>query len=131
MEALALVHSIVRWFVLVAGLAAAVKYAVGMVRRSAFGRADRIMGLVYTGVLDLQALIGLALLVGLASQAGELLPTSRLLHAVTMFFAVAAAHQTARWRDAPDARRFRNGLIAYCLSLALIAAGLAIIVQTP
>jgi uncharacterized membrane protein YphA (DoxX/SURF4 family) len=85
---------------------------------------------VYTGVLDLQALIGLALLVGLATQAGGLPPTGRLLHAVTMFFAVAAAHQTARWRDAPDARRFRNGLIAYCLSLALIAGGLAVIVQT-
>jgi len=41
---------------------------------------------------------------------------------------VAAAHQTARWRTAADARRLRNGLIATGLSLALVALGIAVIV---
>jgi hypothetical protein len=128
-ELLAEIHSLMRWPVLLAGLATAIKYAVSLARRDAFQRADRVLGAVYAGLLDLQALLGLGLLVGLAAQGGGLPPSEALLHGLAMFFAVAAAHQTARWRDEPDARRFRNGLIAYGLSLALIAAGVAVIVQ--
>jgi hypothetical protein len=130
MALLAVFHSWLRWLVLLAGLAVAVKFAVELIRRGAFGRVDHVMGAVYAGLLDAQALLGLALLLGLAVQDSDLPPTGRLLHGLTMFFAVAAAHQTARWREAEDARRFRNGLLAYTLSLALIAAGLAVIVQT-
>jgi len=85
---------------------------------------------VFTGLLDGQALLGLALLVGLGLRENELPPTNRILHALTMFFAVAAAHQTARWRQADPPRRFRNGLIAFGLALALIGLGLAVVVQT-
>jgi hypothetical protein len=119
-----------RWLVLLAGLAAAVKYAVSLLRHSAFQPADRVLGLVYTGLLDTQALLGLVLLIWLGTQGDGLPPASLLLHGLTMFFAVAAAHQTARWREAADARRFRNSLIAYSLSLALIAAGLAVVVRS-
>ncbi|MBI3360615.1 MAG: hypothetical protein HY023_05845, partial [Chloroflexi bacterium] len=79
------------------------------------------------GVLDAQALIGLILLVGLAVSEG--LSPNRILHALIMFFAVAAAHQTARWCEAPDARKFRNGLIAYGLSFVLILLGIVVIVR--
>jgi hypothetical protein len=130
METLLEIHSLVRWLVLAAGLAAAAKYAVGLLRKSVFSRADRILGAVYSGVLDAQALLGLVILVGMGVQANELPPTNHILHAGTMFFALAAAHQTARWRGAADARRYRNGLIAFCLSLALVALGIVVIVQS-
>lgn len=130
-ETLAQIHSIVRWLVLLAGLAAAVMHAAGLLRRTAYGRNDRVAGAIYAGVLDAQALLGLALLIGLAVVEDDLPPAGRILHAATMFFAVAAAHQTARWREADDARRYRNGLIAYCLSLALVAGGIAVIAQPP
>ena len=130
MQILLQVHSVVRWLVLAAALAAIGKFAIALLRKSAFSRADRIVGATFTGLLDAQALLGVALLIGLFVQADQLPPVEPILHAVTMFFAVAAAHQTARWRDAPDARRFRNGLIAYGLSLVLIALGIAVIVRS-
>lgn len=128
MEFLIQIHSAVRWMVLLAGIAASVKFAAGLIRKAAYARADRTLGAVYSGILDIQALLGLVLLVGLTVRGGGLPPANRILHALTMFFAVAAAHQTARWREAADARKFRNGLIAYSLSLALILLGIAVIV---
>lgn len=128
MEFLTQIHSAVRWLVLLAGVAASVKFAAGLIRKAAYTRADRTLGTVYSGILDIQALLGLILLVGLTVQGGGLPPTNRILHALAMFFAVAAAHQTARWREAADARKFRNGLLAYGLSLALILLGIAVIV---
>ena len=124
------IHSVARWLALIAAVAVVGKFAVGLVRRSAFSRADGLLGALYSWVLDVQSLVGVALLGGLVVQEGGLPPANRILHALAMFFAVAAAHQTARWRKAADARRFRNGLIAYCLSLTLVLLGIAVIVQS-
>jgi hypothetical protein len=130
MAVLLQIHSLVRWLVLAAGLAAAGKYAFGLLRHTPFGQADRILGATYAGALDAQAVLGLALLVSLSLQSNSLPPTQYILHAAAMFFALAAAHQTARWRDAADARRYRNGLIAFGLSLALVVLGLLVVVQS-
>jgi hypothetical protein len=130
MEVLLQIHSVVRWLALAAAVAVLGKFAAGLVRRSAFSRADRVLGAVYAGVLDAQALLGVILLGGRIVRDDELPPAGYILHALVMFFAVAAAHQTARWREAADARRFRNGLIAYSLSLALVLLGLVVIVQS-
>jgi hypothetical protein len=130
MAVLLQIHSLVRWLVLAAWVAAAGKYTFGLLRHTSFSRADRILGATYAGVLDVQAVLGLALLVGLSLGANDLPPTQYILHAATMFFALAAAHQTARWREAADARRYRNGLIAFGLSLALVVLGLLVVVQS-
>ena len=63
------------------------------------------------------------------SVSGDGLTQPRILHGFLMFFAVAAAHQTARWREAADALKFRNGLIVYGLSLVLIVLGIVVIVS--
>jgi hypothetical protein len=131
MDWLLQIHSIARWLVLAAAVAALGKFAIGLLARAAFTRADNIVGLVFTGLLDAQALLGVALLAGQVAQAGGQPGAETILHAVSMFFAVAAAHQTARWRDAPPARRFRNGLLAYGLALVLVVLGIVVIVQSP
>jgi hypothetical protein len=129
-QLLAQLHSLLRWAVLAAGIAASARFAFALLSKAAFGRADRILSVAFSGVLDAQALLGLVLLVGLGLQANELPPANHILHGAAMFFALAAAHQTARWRNEPDARRFRNSLLAYCLALILVLLGIAVIVQS-
>ena len=129
MQWLAQIHSVLRWPVLLLGFAAAAKYAISLARNSPFTRADSILGTLFASALDAQALVGVVLLGSLLLREGDLPPTNRILHAGTMFFALAAAHQTARWSGANPARRFRNGLIAYTLAIVLILLGILVILQ--
>lgn len=54
-------HSILRWFVLLAGLWALVRVWLGVLNNDPWTKKDRIAGLVFTTFLNVQFLIGLAL----------------------------------------------------------------------
>ena len=83
MDLVLMLHSMVRWLVLLAAVAAIVKFAVGWRRGGAFSGLDRGLSLGFSGLLDLQALLGLIVLIG-GGLAGAGFPRYRLEHAVTM-----------------------------------------------
>jgi len=113
-------HGEIRWLVALAGVAAIVKLAAGLARGSDYGRADRILMAAFTGLLDLNVLLGLVLLLFLPGG----FPAYRLEHAVTMLLAAVAAHLSAAWRKSPEpARRLRNDLIVIVVALALVVVG--------
>jgi hypothetical protein len=56
-------HNLARWIVLLAGAAAIVTAAVGLLRGGSWGRGPRLAGLAFLIVLDVQVLIGLLLYV--------------------------------------------------------------------
>ena len=58
-------HSGLRFLVLLAAVAALVVQALGVFGRRAYGRPSRISMAAFTGLLDLQMLLGIAMLVAL------------------------------------------------------------------
>jgi hypothetical protein len=118
MATLLLIHSLLRWIILAVALLAMIRFAVGWLRGGPFSGMDRGLVAGFTGMMDLQLLLGLILLVIL----GITMP--RIEHALPMVVAVAGLHATARWRKGGDDRmRFRNNLIAIVIALVLVVMG--------
>ena len=118
MNALFAAHSGLRYLVLLAGLVAAVFFAVGLAQKRPVTRAVRVMGAVFSGLLDLQVLLGLVLVL-----MGRYYP-ALIGHIVMMLAAVAVVHILLvknRKRPQPG---YALPLVAVVLGLALIAGGI-------
>lgn len=118
------IHSHTRWLVILVALLAVVKFAVGWLRGGAFKGMDRGLAAAFSGLMDLQATLGLVFLIW-SGVAGGGFPMYRIEHAVTMILAAAAGHLPARWKNSPDALRFRNSLFAILAALVLVYLGVA------
>lgn len=119
------VHSIVRWLVVIAAVVAIIVCAMTWLGSGKEGQGDRKAVSAFTGLMDLQFLLGLILLFGLGwSINGQMVPY-RLEHATTMFLAVVVAHMTAIWKKKVSSVRARNSLFMIILALILIAAGIS------
>lgn len=120
MQFLLTLHGEVRWLVALVGAVALVRFGWGWLRGADHRGLDRGLMAAFTGLLDLNFLLGLVLLVGL----GGGLPGYRVEHAVTMILAVSAAHLSAIWRHSgDDARKFRNNLLVIAAALLLVVTG--------
>ena len=121
------VHSLLRYFVLLAGVVAGGYALVGWARNRTFDRNARILGAIYTGLLDLQVLLGVLLL--------TTRPFRPILfgHIAMMLVALGAAHvASARSKRLPPSRQaLRFQLTGIAVSLGLIAAGIMALGQTP
>jgi hypothetical protein len=116
-------HSIVRWLVVLVAVAAIVRYALVMAGRAQPSGMDRGLMSGYTGLLDLNVLLGLILIIGLG------LTTQSIEHAVTNIVGVVAAHVVAqRTKKMEDAKlKARTNLLGVVISLAIIVVGVALI----
>ena len=111
------IHGLVRWLVALIAIVAIVKFAMGWLRNMPFTSADRGIMSAYTGLMDLNLLLGLILLFGL----GGGFPMHRIEHATTMIIAAVVAHLSAIWKKSDDAaKKFRNYLIVVVVSFVLI-----------
>lgn len=124
MSFLLVTHSHLRWLILIVALAAVLKFAWGWLRGGTFQRLDRILASSFSGLMDLQAALGLVFLVwnGLA---GTGFPMFRIEHAVTMTIAAVVAHLNTRWKNAEDKIRFRNSLFIVLDTLIIVFIGVA------
>jgi hypothetical protein len=114
------IHGEIRWLVALVALIAIVKFAHGWLTRAEYGRADRALMAAFSGLLDLNLLLGLILLVrlGVAPQ--------RLEHAMTMVIALVIAHASSLWRRATNSTTlFRNNLLAIVVALIVVVVGVA------
>jgi hypothetical protein len=122
-----MIHSLVRWLVLVVAAAAIVKFAIGWLRGGRYDGMDRGLSAGFAGLMDLQMLLGLVMLFG-QGFFGELgFPRYRIEHTVMMVLAVVVGHLPRRWKNAPAAVRHRNSLICILVALALVIAGIAVL----
>jgi len=122
MEFLLTLHSHTRWLILLVAVVAIVKLAIGWLRGSAFKGMDRGLTAGFSGLMDLQATIGLIFLIW-TSVVGVPFTPNRIEHLTTMVIAAVVAHLPARWKNAPDNVRFRNTLFCIVGSLALVFVG--------
>jgi hypothetical protein len=130
------VHSLLRWVVLAAGLVAFGRALAGIRARRPWTAGDDRAGQVFVGTLDLQLLIGLVLYFGLspitraamqdfgAAMGNSMLRFWAVEHILGMVIAVALAHVgRVRVRKTTDpARRQRLAAMFFGLALILIFA---------
>jgi uncharacterized membrane protein YphA (DoxX/SURF4 family) len=114
-------HSINRWLFVLIGTIAAIKFLLGWLGNATYQPVDRGLMGGYTGLLDLQLLLGIILLIGRG------LEQYRIEHALTMIIAVVLAHLSRVWRDKADSIKFRNNFFAIVLGLLLIFAGVSVL----
>ena len=124
MSFLLVVHSYLRWLILVVALIVALKFAWGWLRNGTFKGMDRGLASGFSGLMDLQALLGFVFLIwnGLA---GTGFPMFRIEHAVTMIIAAAVSHLHVLWKNAEDKKRFRNSLFIILDTLIIVFIGVA------
>ncbi len=124
MEFLATAHSILRWIILLAGLAALARFLIGWQRGGQFAGLENGLRNGFTGLMDLQLLLG-AVILFVTGFGGAGFPAYRLEHTFYMVLAVIAAHLQARWKASPDDIRFRNSSLSILAALVLIFVGVA------
>lgn len=126
MNILLVIHSILRWVILLVAVIALLKFLVGWLRRGKFQGEDRGLMSGFSGLMDLQATIGIVLLLW-GGLAGLGFPRYRLEHGVIMIIAAVVAHLSARWKNADDAVRFRNYFFLIVASLVLVLVGISML----
>ena len=126
MQILLMIHSIVRWLIVIVAIIAAVKFALGWLRGGTFGSMDRGLASGFSGLMDLQVTLGLIYLIwnGIAVEG---FPGFRIAHAILMIIAAGVAHLHVLWKNADDKLRFRNSLFVVLDVLIIIGVGVAIL----
>ena len=122
MQILLLIHSYLRWLIVVVAVVAIVKFALGWLRGGTFKGMDRGLASGFSGLLDLQVTLGLIFMLW-TGFTGVGFPMVRIEHATTMIIAAVVAHLPARWKSAADKTRFRNTLFCILGALLLIYVG--------
>jgi hypothetical protein len=116
-------HSGLRYLVLLAALVALAYLLRGWMARRPWDKAARVVGAVFTGLLDLQALLGIGVALARPWQ------RSYIGHVATMLLALVAAHAlggSAR-RLSDDRARYGRALLAVVVPVLLIIAGIVAI----
>jgi hypothetical protein len=126
MSILLMIHSLVRWLIVIVALVAVIKFALGWLRGDAFQAMDRGLASGFSGLIDLQVTLGIIYLVwdGLS---GAGFPMYRFEHAGIMIIAAVVAHLPVRWKDAKDKIRFRNSLFVVLDVLIIVFIGVALL----
>lgn len=117
------IHSVLRWVILIVGLIAIVKFLIGWVTKREFGKMDRGLSAGFSGLIDLQVLLGLLYLL-IDALGGAGFPLFRIEHTVTMLVAAFVAHAPAFFRKRP-VNRYAISFVAVIGSLILIYIGIA------
>lgn len=130
-------HNILRWLVLLGGIAAVVVTLRGVFSRAAWGDLERRLGSTFAGLVDLQVVLGLLLYfispltASNFGNMGSVMSNDELRfflveHLVIMIVAAVVAHvgvAAARRADS-DRTRFVRSSIAFVLAMALIIYGI-------
>lgn len=124
MDVVLLLHSLVRFVVLLIAIVGIIKVLLNLVQKSEPAPADRAIGSAFLGAYDLQVLLGLLIIF-----LGGL---TNALHPIVMFIGVLSAHGLqAMSRRAEGANVHFIRLAFYVVPLLIILAGLAIIGHLP
>lgn len=118
-----MLHSIVRWLIVLVGLIALLKFLAGILRKSEFTKMDRGLSAGFSGLMDLQVTLGLIFLLwnGLAGRVG--FPMFRIEHMVTMLLAAVAGHLPSIMKKSEN--KFRIAFFSVFLALVLVFAGVS------
>jgi uncharacterized membrane protein YphA (DoxX/SURF4 family) len=126
MNILLMIHSWLRWVIVLVAILAIVKFIVGWLGNRTYKGMDRGLMSGFSGLLDLQVTLGIIYLLW-SGLTGTGFPLYRLAHGLIMIIAAGVAHMSARWKNITDMTRFRNNLFLIFGSLILILIGISIL----
>jgi hypothetical protein len=126
MDFLLSVHSILRWFIILAAVLAVIKYSIGWATGSTFKGMDRGLLAGFSGLLDLQMLLGLVYFLW-SGFTGAGFPLFRWEHMGLMILAAALGHIPRRLKSLNDKQRFLYSLLAILGSLVFIFLGILVL----
>ena len=126
MNILLMAHSGLRWLVLLVAAVAIVKFALGWLKGGEFKGMDRGLASAFSGLMDLQALLGIVFLLW-NGFTGSGFPLFRIEHGTIMILAAVVGHLPSRWKNAASKTRFRNSLFAIVGSVLLVIVGIALL----
>ena len=134
---LLIVHSYFRWLVLLAGVYAVARMAIGQSRNSPLTAADRTAGRLFVASLDLQLLLGVWLFAVSPVTRGAMKDMAAAMqdahvrffvteHPGLMILALIVAHGASSWsrKAAADRDKFRRAGLGYAFAMGLILAGI-------
>lgn len=127
MNILFMAHSGLRWLILLVAVVAIVKFTLGWLKGGAFKGMDRGLAAGFSGLMDLQATLGIVFLIWNGLAAGIGFPRHRIEHGLVMILAAIVGHLASRWKNADDTTRFRNSLFVIIASLILVLIGISIL----
>jgi hypothetical protein len=116
------IHSILRWVIVVVGVAAILNFLVGWARKSSFSQMDRGLVSGFSGLMDLQVTLGLLYFL-FTGFGGAGFPMFRIEHLTTMLVAALAAHAPAMFKKA--ANRHAVAFYAVLGAMLLVVIGVA------
>ena len=123
MGILLMIHSLVRWLIVILGLVALVKFAIGLAGKNVFGKMDRGLSSGFSGLMDLQVTLGLLYFL-ITGFGGVGFPLFRIEHGVTMLIAAGAAHSPSMFKKATNKYAVALGAIVGTLVLVYIGVAL-------
>jgi len=126
MDWLRIIHSVVRYLVILGSLVSLVWFVLVMAKRVTGNESrDRMLMAIFSGLIDLQVLVGLVFLVVTSGAVGW--PQFRIEHAVTMIIAAVVAHLPMRWRNAniPREVKARNNVLVIVAVIVIVLLGIA------
>ena len=126
MDILLVIHSILRWFIIALAALAIFKFSVGWAGNASFKGMDRGLASGFSGLMDLQVLLGLIYFLWDGFTGGGF-AGYRWLHLVIMLAAAVLGHVPARLKMLGDKQRFFYSLVAIAGSLVLVFVGVAVV----
>lgn len=126
MDILLIVHSALRWAIVVIAVLAILKFSIGWAVNGSFKGMDRGLAAGFGGLMDAQALLGLVYFLW-SGFTGDGFPGHRWLHLGIMLLAAALGHVPARLKALGDKQRFFYSLVAIAGALALVFVGVAVV----
>lgn len=131
-------HNVLRWLILIAALVVLLKYFIGWFSQQSWKKSDRILGIIFTALIDLQFLTGIVLYFFVSpitktafQDFGAAMKNADLRfyaveHSVMMLIAVSLIHigWSRSKKATTDKSKFNQALIffgiAYVIMIALI-----------
>jgi hypothetical protein len=117
-----MLHSILRWVLVIVGLFALVKFLIGWMRKSEFAKMDRGLQAGFSGLMDLQVTLGFIFFFW-SGLTGAGFPMIRMEHMITMLVAALVAHFPSFKKQAEN--KFAVGFFAVLGALVLVYVGVA------
>lgn len=124
-------HALVRWIAVIVAVAALIKLGMGVVQKGPYDKTASLLMTVFARVLGVQWLIGIIFATVLYIVPLGFANTPRHVweHLTVMTVVVGLSEMRARWKNAPDATRYRNSLILVIVCLVLVFIGVALLPQ--
>ena len=123
MDLILTIHSINRWLIVALALVTAINLIIGWLRRRNYRPITQRLMRGVTGLMDLQALLGIILLIGLGIE------RFRIEHAIAMIIAIVILHLSVFWRNKSDNVKYRNNLLSIVLSMIVVVLGVGVLPQ--